>query len=336
MEEEALQVLEALVQPNGLYVASSTPDYRYVWIRDTCYVAFAYLQKKDGHYEQIYSTLLDLFKKYKWKIEYHAEKRPEATFEYIHPRYDPDRLEELHEPWGNAQNDAIGLFLFGIGEGLRVGKTMFRDESDREIVQLLAKYLVNLEFWQDADNGMWEEYAELHASSIGACVAGLMAISPYVLVDQTAVRYGMHALIDLLPRESATKECDLAQLSLIYPYQLLPMELSREIVAQVENQLLRQKGVIRYKGDQYFAEEGSEAQWGFGLPWLGLCYLIVGDVEKAHSYLLWTESIMPKPGILPELYLGQSGSPNQHTPLAWAEAMYVLLHEQVSEWRNKV
>ncbi len=329
MEEQAFQILEAMKQPNGLYVASITPDYHYVWIRDTCYVAFAHLRYDDGRYEQIYYRLLDLFKKYRWKIEYHTRQRPQAAFEYIHPRYDPERLEELHEPWGNAQNDAIGLFLFGIGEGLRLGRKMLRDDGDHEIIQLLAHYLMKLEFWRDADNGMWEEQAEVHASSIGACVAGLLAISSYVTVDETALRQGMHELIELLPRESATKEYDLAQLSLIYPYQILPMELARTIVSQIESHLLRDKGIIRYIGDQYFGEEGKEAQWGFGLPWLGLCYWILGDFSKAYSYLLWTERIMLQPGMLPELYLGQSGQPNHHTPLAWAEALYVILSEKL-------
>ncbi|PWI56935.1 glycoside hydrolase family 15 protein [Sulfoacidibacillus thermotolerans] len=327
--EEAIRVLLTLEQPSGLYVASVTPDYQYVWIRDTCYVSLLYLEQSEGRYERIYHALLDLFKKYRWKIAFHAQRRPRAAYEYIHPRYDPDRLEELQEPWGNAQNDAIGLFLYGIGEGLRQGKWILRDESDRELVQLLVQYLANLEFWHDADNGMWEEQAEIHASSIGACVAGLLAVAPYVTVDTSVLRRGMHALIELLPRESATKECDLAQLSLVYPYQLLPRDLARRVVRQIEQQLLREKGVIRYVGDQYFHENGKEAQWSLGLLWLGLCYLTFDDVVKAVSYLQWTEQVMPTPGVLPELYGGRSGMPNSHTPLAWAQAFYALLSSKV-------
>jgi len=60
---------------------------------------------------------------------------------------------------------------------------VLRNDADKELVQLLVDYLVALEYWQDADNGMWEENREVHASSIGACVAGLLAISRYAKVD---------------------------------------------------------------------------------------------------------------------------------------------------------
>jgi len=139
----------------------------------------------------------------------------------------------------------------------------------------------------------------------------------------------MVGLWTLLPRESASKCCDLAQLSLVYPYRLLPMEISAQLVAAVETHLLRERGVIRYQGDRYFAEVGKEAEWCIGLSWLGLCHWTLGNQQQARKYLLQTEQVMPHHGVIPELYSAQSLQPNENTPLAWAQSMYIQLYDAV-------
>ena len=64
---------------------------------------------------------------------------------------------------------------------------------------------------------MWEENMELHASSVGACVAGLRSVKMLVNVKDELIQKGEETLRFLLPRESETKETDLSLLSLIYP-----------------------------------------------------------------------------------------------------------------------
>jgi phosphorylase kinase alpha/beta subunit len=319
--------LDTLRQPNGLYVASPSQNYRYVWIRDNCYMALSDLFRDNHRFAETYHGLLDILRKYEWKLAHHAQQRPGAVYEYIHPRYTADTLAEVMEPWGNAQNDAIGALLFGVGQGLRHGKPVLRDETDRHIVSMLIQYLITLEYWRDEDNGMWEENRELHASSIGACTAGLLALQPYFDVPWQAIQSGLSALFNLLPRESAHKHCDLALLSLIYPYQLVPPDLASAIVVNVERQLLRDKGVIRYQGDVYYGEDGREGEWCMGLPWLGLCHTSLGNRDKAESYLEWTMRVMTPDMAIPELYLPQRGVPNENTPLGWAHSLFLILHD---------
>ncbi|WP_221563620.1 glycoside hydrolase family 15 protein [Alkalihalobacillus sp. TS-13] len=326
MEKSKLyDVLETMRLSNGAFLASPSKHYSYVWIRDVCYAALPFLYNNDDRFEKAYYALFDLFKTYEWKIDIHRFQKPVHRYEYIHARYSTD-LKELPVEWGHAQHDAIGSFLWGIGAGLARGKKMIRDEKDREMVQKLVDYLNCVQYWSDEDNGMWEEYQELHASSVGACVAGLKQVRMLVNVPEELIKKGEESLKFLLPRESETKETDLALLSLIYPYQIVSRQTALDILANVTGQLERKYGCIRYARDQYF-NEGSEAEWCFGFPWLGLCYGHLGDMEKVEEYVKKTESIVPIDGKVPELYIGGRFEANENTPLAWAVAMSILLFE---------
>ncbi|EPZ44205.1 glycoside hydrolase family 15 protein [Alicyclobacillus acidoterrestris] len=329
MRDQVQQVLDTLRLANGLYVASPSNTYHYVWIRDVCYMALSDIHRDNSRFEETYHCLFDIFRKYKWKLAYHATHKPHEAFEYIHPRYTADTLEEVHEPWGNAQNDAIGAFLFGVGEGLRQGRAMLRDDEDKSILTLLVSYLITLEYWHDADNGMWEENREIHASSIGACVAGLLAIRPFVDVPWEAIQQGLCALYRLLPYESVSKEVDMALLSLVYPYRLLPAWMSEMIVERVEGTLLRRHGVIRYVDDKYYAQQGQEAEWCMGLPWLGICHALLGHREEAFAYLARSQEQMTADFELPELYQPVTETPNENTPLGWSQSMWLILYDML-------
>src|SRR3989338_3943227 len=117
-------------------------------------------------------------------------------------------MEEIPGEWGNKQNDAIGAVLFKIGELESKGVRIIRNISDTRILQKLVRYLEAIEYWHDKDNGMWEENEEVHASSVGACVAGLKEIRKVdgVEVPEWLIRKGEETLNKLLPRESETKE----------------------------------------------------------------------------------------------------------------------------------
>lgn len=317
------EVLDSLRLANGAYIASPSKYYSYVWIRDVCYTVLPYLTSGCDRYTKAYHALLDIFRRYEWKIDIHTRQKPVLPYEYIHARYTVD-LTEMAQPWGHAQNDAIGIFLWGIGEGLRFGKPVVRDAADLRILQKLVYYLSRLEYWQAPDNGMWEEGMEVHASSLGAVVAGLEAVQLLVDVPPELIEYGKESLKRILPRESSNKEVDLAQLSLIYPLKVVSRDTALNILRRIEEKLLRKYGCIRYDGDRYF-NEGSEAEWCMAFPWLGLSYYTLADYAKVEEYWLKTLSVLPADGKLPELYVGGTNQPNDNKPLAWGVAMTILL-----------
>jgi GH15 family glucan-1,4-alpha-glucosidase len=322
-----MKTLRGLQYPTGLFSASRKDvktGYNAAWIRDNIYEALGMEEAKDiAAVRRTYHALFEVFKKHEWKIDLALKHKPFFGFEYIHPRYNPNTLEEFSEPWGNKQNDAIGAFLFKVGELYKKGIVVFRNEEDMRLLQKLVYYLASIEYWQDKDNGIWEENEEAHASSIGACLAGLEMISPIVYVPEVMIKYGRKALDKLLPRESETKEVDLALLSLIYPYNVVNEDQRAQILWNVEKRLCRKMGVIRYEGDQYYSN-GREAEWCFGFSWLAKIYKDMGNVEKHRYYMALTHRTMNRKLEIPELYFAHTNKHNENSPLGWAAAMYIV------------
>jgi phosphorylase kinase alpha/beta subunit len=329
-----LDNLRKLITPTGLFLASShtvQTGYDKAWLRDNVYesLAFEYAGEWDV-VAKTYHTLLDIFDKHIDKINWATTNKPFESWQFIHARYNPETLEEFWESWGNKQHDAVGAILFKLADFEAKGHSMLRSDKDRKTVQTLIYYICNVEYWHDADSGMWEEAEEVHASSIGAVVAALKKWQEVggMDVDQDAIDRGQAALARLMPRESETKFVDLAELSLMYPYRVIGDDTAREIITNLEYHLAKDKGVMRYKGDAYYNknEDGysEEAEWCFGLSWLAIIHKQLGEDDKARDYLARATATVTKDGKIPELYFSHSNEANENTPLGWSESMYVV------------
>ncbi|MBI2176556.1 glycoside hydrolase family 15 [Candidatus Woesearchaeota archaeon] len=330
MIAKSIAILESLLHPSGLFSASRKDvktGYNLCWIRDTVYAALGFeAVKNTAAVKKVYHALLDLLLKHEYKIDWMIRQpNPKAAFRYIHARYDPMTMKELWEEWGNKQNDAIGVILFKIGELENKGVKIIRNRADLRILQKLVNYIEAIHYWHDKDNGMWEGNEEVHASSIGACVAGLKTIAKIsgIEVSKQLIENGEKALQQLLPRESESKEVDLALLSLIYPYDVATPHQREMILKNVEEKLVRNKGVVRYVGDKYYNENGAEAEWTFGFPWLAIIYKQLNNPEKYAHYTRKTLEVMNEKGEMPELYYGKTDRHNENTPLAWGQALCI-------------
>lgn len=326
--------LRKLLTPTGLFLASSnevTTGYDKAWLRDNVYEALAF--EYAGDWDVVakdYHTLLDIFDKHIDKINWAVTNKPFESWQFIHARYNPETLEEFWESWGNKQHDAVGAVLFKLADFELRGHSMLRNDQDHKTVQTLIHYICNVEYWHDADSGMWEENEEIHASSIGAVVAALKKWQEVgtMDVDQDAIDRGMEALNNLLPRESESKFTDLALISLIYPYNVVSKDMAQQLVDNLTYHLEKEHGVLRYKFDAYYNKNddgySEEAEWCFGLSWLAIAYKQLGDEEKAREYLSKATKTITRDGTIPELYLSNSDQFNENTPLGWSESMYVV------------
>lgn len=330
-----LVILRSLRKPSGLFLAAASDGvstgYDKSWLRDNFYEVLAL--EELGLWEesaQTWHALLDIFLKHESKINWAINERPRYTYQYIHARYNPETFEEFWEEWGNKQNDAVGCILYAVGKRELEGHSVVRDDNDKRVIGRLVKYLDTIEYWHDPDNGIWEEYEEVHASSVGACIAGLQKIDEAGLaeVPRELISKGFDALHTLLPRESHTKFADLAQLSLMYPYDLLTREEEDVILSNIEYHLARDKGVIRYKNDRYYNanQDGwsEEAEWTMGFSWLSIIYRTRGEHDKADFWLEEARKSCDPDGKLPELYFSHTDAPNENNPLGWSESLYII------------
>lgn len=343
--EAHVAVIKKLLAPSGLFLASAqgvSTGYDKAWLRDNFYTSLALEAVGDMEtMMRVWKALVRIFKVHQEKISWAVANRPHATYQYIHARYHPETFEEFWEEWGNKQNDAVGCILYKIGELEAKGVPILEGAEDRQVLQRLVDYLATIEYWHDPDNGVWEEYEEVHASSVGACVAGLKSISRLegVNVPQELVLKGEEALHALLPRESVTKFTDLALLSLIFPYETVDPVMEEELLKNLEYHLEKKRGVIRYKNDRYYNKNADgwseEAEWTMGFPWLSIIYARKGEREKALEYLKKSEDALYD-GMLPELYYSNSERPNENIPLGWAESLYVVALRECEKFAQTI
>lgn len=336
--KQHLAMVKSLQKPSGVFTASAfdvDTGYDKAWLRDIYFIVLSFLETGDIETtRQAAKALLQVFVKHQDKINWAAEHKPHYAWQYIHARFHPETFEEYWEEWGNSQNDAVGEVLNLLVTLELLGASVIETDDERQMVQTVINYLVNLEYWHDEDNGIWEENMEVHASSIGSVVAALRkaALVPWLDVPAAAIEKGEAALRALLPRESASKFCDLALLTLIYPFAVTTEAETTEILKNVEYHLVKDRGVIRYKFDRYYNANkdgySEEAEWCFGLSWLAIIYAERGEREKAFYYLRKAKAAVTPEGKVPELYYSNTNRPNENTPLGWAESMYVIaLHK---------
>ncbi|MBW6451678.1 MAG: glycoside hydrolase family 15 [DPANN group archaeon] len=336
--KQHIKILKKMQEPSGLFIASSggkVTGYDKSWLRDNFYECFAFEALGDWEtVEKTYDALLNIFLKFEDKIDHAIIKKPEHKFQYIHARFDSKTFDEFWDNWGNKQNDSIGAILFRIGELEHHHKrTILKNKNHIRIVNKLVKYLNAIEYWHDEDSGMWEENEEVHASSVGACVAGLKSIRrlEHIKVPKILISKGRKTLKELLPRESRHKFVDLALLSLIYPYEVVTKKQRDTILENIEYHLLKEKGVIRYKNDYYYNKNtdgySEEAEWTFGLSWLAIIYERMGKKKKAEFFIDHMLKSVTKRGV-PELYFSNTDKYNKNTPLGWSESLFIVaLHE---------
>jgi GH15 family glucan-1,4-alpha-glucosidase len=141
----------------------------------------------------------------------------------------------------------------------------------------------------------------------------------------------------------------LAQLSLIWPYNIVDYDTKKTLLSQIEKHLVGAHGVTRYPGDTYCGKglhPGNEgpAQWPLGLAWLAICYAKFAELGrdfdmarkpvhftweerkeffgKALEYFSLLERNMTPEGAVPEMYVGNQAGHN--TPLAWAQSFHIV------------
>lgn len=335
--QNMFKILHQYRLPNYFYKASSSNMYSYSWLRDNFFCSLPELWNDPDSYIKTYQTWLDYYKQVEEKYSKFSSliKKGyiEHDWEFPNPRINQD-LSEIHTGWNHVQTDTIGYFLYGIATGECNGLEIIRDETDVEIINKVIEMLDATNYVSISCSGSWEEGRECpRSSSIGVILAGLKVMSECermkIEVPEHLISDGIKALNSTLPNETPTRQYDLAQLFLIYPFDILSKSMTKTVLKNIEENLVGENGVYRYLGDKYYSN-GKEAMWVFGFCYLGLIYCQLGNKEKARYY--YEKVISDSIGYeIPELYYNGTKNPNDNSPLSWSVALTIQLANELKK-----
>lgn len=271
---------------NGLFPAahlqteSEYTGYSNIWVRDNIHIAHAHYINDDT---KTAVKNITTFANYFIKHQSRFEKIIAGELDFTNPmnrphiRFNGKDLSEINEKWSHAQNDALGYFLWLFCK-LANDKKIEITPEQKQLLALFTLYFDKIGYWQDEDNGHWEEAKKIEASSIGVVVAALTELK--ILVQhETIIQYqaqiistdflteliekGQLALKQILPAECIQPEkqrlVDGALLFLIYPLNVIYDEaIENQILDNVKNHLQGDYGIRRYIGDSYWSADYKE------------------------------------------------------------------------------
>jgi len=371
--------LDRLRQANGAYICAPIPaneetqtlGYDVVAMRDLLLSSTAneYL----GEAERLlgtYSLTLQLLEKFHHRIidtvlQWPAEE--EYGTKLFPDRFNPRSLAEMLDGGNGHSLYPVGLLMYKLGDMMKHGFNLVVRPAEIHLLKDLSQYIHNSRWAVEPDEGFWREERVVRSSTLGAMVGGLtmwMADGYYdyrypvhrdlerlVPVPNRLVLEGREAMDALLPMESPDRPRDLAQLSLLWPFNVLKddPELQDAILDQVEG-MVGERGVKRFDGDTHMAtEDGQEAEWPLGLAWLAVCLakriyrdLDLGrgrqrlhdTLERAEAHMEKLDKLILDDGTIPDLYSGETAS--DVTPFAMAHGLYITATMSIRQSRNEI
>lgn len=202
-----------------------------------------------------------------------------------HIRYNPTTLEDLTDPWGNTQNDALASISYLMFHAANEGRLSLNDPLIEPYAKaygtLLPHYFNTVHVWEDYDFGAWEDKLAEHASSIGMVTAALREQKTY-LDKNGPMSYNVEGktltvassdiaslltkteakLNELLPNEflhssdGSTRTVDAALINPLYlsalsGRPLLTDNMTQTIINNVQTELGGNLGIARYPGDTW-------------------------------------------------------------------------------------
>jgi len=277
--------------PNFLFPAAiidkSTKytGYQHVWVRDNIFIALSHYINGDKNTAiNNVVSIMRYFSKYKYRFEDIINRKINKTKINKRPniRFNGVKLSEIKKKkWSQAQNDALGYFLWFYCKLVNEG-SIIPTLDDIEMLFLFPSYFKTIEFWKDEDNGHWEEEPKIESSSIGTVVAGLRLLLFLIQNVNNGQKYfdgdinekegliveliekGLTALNQILPFECITvennkrRDYDSALLFLIYPLNVITEKNSDLIIENIENHLKGKYGIKRFLGDTFWPPDSKK------------------------------------------------------------------------------
>ncbi|MFA5553982.1 MAG: glycoside hydrolase family 15 protein [Phycisphaerae bacterium] len=260
--------------------------YKNIWVRDNIHIAYAFYETGSKiKAKKCVTAIASFFRKHIYRLKNIITHKadPNDPMQRPHIRFSGLGLKEINQPWGHAQNDAIGYFLWFYCKLTREGIIPEKD-ADIDLLAVIAKYLDAICYWKDKDSGHWEEEQKISASSIAIALAGLQEFekligdlnlktkfqkdAKYRLSKEKLrllIRRGWISLNKILPYECIEKDpalnraYDAALIFAIEPVELISAEKADMILSLVRKYLMGKYGIRRYLMDRYWQPNYRQA-----------------------------------------------------------------------------
>jgi len=331
---------------NGAFVASPDfAEYRYCWLRDGSFVAYALDQVGEHgasarYHAWVSRTIEGISDVIDRAIGWHRQGKA------LHPdRMPPARFgldgSNVVDDWPNYQIDGYGTWLWSYGQHLATTGQDVVPDASRASVERVGRYLDAFALTPCFD--VWEESGSaLHTSTL-ACVYGGLTAAAQLLDDKDLLERARS--VQLRARESAVRlgryvkstesdDVDASVLWLSTPFRVVEPDDSHfaRTVRTIEQSLNLDGGLRRYPTDSYF---GSGA-WPVLTASLGWHYLAVSKLDAARGCRDWVADRFDDDGRLGEQFGGELRDPVHYSEwverwgppakdLTWSHAMYVVL-----------
>jgi len=312
------------------------PDYRYVWPRDSTYMALA-LDSVGYHREA------EAF--YDW-----CRKAQDAEGA-LHQRYyvDPKFIGPC---WGQ-ELDEVGIVIWGCGKHYEITREKGFLDRNWSLVRNAAEYICVFQNEKTGDLeatfDLWEEDEAKHIYSFSAVAAGLKMASDLAnqhgekeFVEKWAGR--ARILEDFISKhfwneekkrfmrkiEPYDDEVDVTALSLAIPFEVFSVEDPR-IISTAEQLTsafeFRAGGIGRYPSDRNYGGN----PWIISTCWLAMYYARRGNVNQSKKLLDWCLDHATGLGLLPEQVHRDTGEPLSAVPLGWSHAMFIIATLEIAK-----
>ncbi|MBI3947353.1 MAG: hypothetical protein HY321_15625 [Armatimonadetes bacterium] len=312
---------------------SVAPDYRYCWVRDGTFAAWAF--DLAGYHDEAARF-------YQW-----CARTQMAEGLWYQNHYTDGRRH-----WPGIQVDQVGTAIWGIRQHVaRTGDLRFLAEmwpvAHRAAEYILSRLDVSTGLVY-SEQDLWEETAGCLAYTNAACQAGLrdaasLADEVGVLSDgrrfQQAADHLLAAMRQQLIREGAyvgareplqpsrgrhDYRVDLSLAGLAAPFAVVDPrapEMARAVERIEQVAGYPEGGVGRYAGDLFMGGN----PWPLGALWLCLYYVGAGQWPPPHNHLEWCLRHATPRGFLAEQQDRRTGAPLSAVPLAWAHAWLIAV-----------
>lgn len=391
--------------PASLYRAQFVPekDCSDSWIRDNVYGILAvwglslaycktvdYGEDKSRQYEleqsvvKLMRGLLTCMMQQVNKVE--KFKKSQRREDSLHAKYSYNTCQVVvgDNDWGHLQIDSVALYLLILAQMITSGLQIIYTKDEVDFIQNLVFYIESA--YRVPDFGVWERgdktnrgMTELNASSVGMAKAALEAmneldvfgsrggVGSIIHVQADQIQYCKTVLHSMLPRESHSKECGSALLSIVsFPaFAVEDASIINTTKSEIINRLQGVYGCKRFLRDGHHCEnedrlrlhyelhelskfEHIECEWPLFFCFLILDGLYNNNMQQVKEYKALVERlVIPSEDdvlLLPELFYVQKDKIDaererphsqprlcgDHIPHMWTQSLYILgrlLHE---------